>query len=152
MKLHPNDLDPSRCRQKVSHFSDFKPEYQHITHFYPQPSSQPHGAPLWSEPPSKSQDNMYAITPEIKESQNFSQENSDLTCPEDRALITYFLYTVIGQLRRCSFTKRNIKKARGGVRVNTDIGFGGMQCIHCMDKNYPHTFQAAEICQSRPDI
>jgi len=139
IKSYPNDPELSRCRQKVSHFSDFKPGYQHIA-CHPPPISQPHGAPMWSESPSKSRDNMYNITPESKESQNVAQDKSDLTCPEDRELITNFLYTVIGQLRRCSFAESDTKTARGGVRTNTDIGFGGMQCIHCMDKNYPRKF------------
>jgi len=123
---HPNGPELSQYHVKLS-----QPGY---AHFDPPPSSHRQGAPLQSKPSYKPRDELYAVVANIKET------NTNLTRPEDRVLITQFLFNVINQLQRCRFSESDVKTARGGVRLNIDIGFGGMQCVHCKDKNYPRKF------------
>jgi hypothetical protein len=48
----------------------------------------------------------------------------------DRHLITDYFYHVMKQLRICHF-KEEDRATRGGKRDNIELGYGGLECVHC---------------------
>lgn len=66
---------------------------------------------------------------------SFEEENSDfseepLVLPEDKLLLTDYFYYVNKQLKRCHFTDED-RKTKGGKRESIEVGFAGLECIHC---------------------
>lgn len=49
---------------------------------------------------------------------------------EDKLLLTDFLFYLMKQLRLVRFSEAD-RKTRGGKRENIQIGYGGLQCVHC---------------------
>ena len=68
------------------------------------------------------------------ESARPSSEGSDLgqtlVDPSDAELLTDYFYHMLQQLVICRFSEKD-RKTRGGKRENINIGYGGLQCIHC---------------------
>jgi hypothetical protein len=56
----------------------------------------------------------------------------ELVQEEDRILLTDFLFYLMKQLQIVRFSESD-RKTRGGKRENIQIGFGGLECIHCRD-------------------
>lgn len=53
-----------------------------------------------------------------------------LVLPEDKYLLTDYFYFVNKQLKRCVFNDED-RKTKGGKRESIEVGFAGLQCIHC---------------------
>lgn len=49
----------------------------------------------------------------------------------DSDLLTDYFYHMMQQLVVCRFSEKD-RKTRGGKRENIHIGYGGLQCIHCI--------------------
>lgn len=64
-----------------------------------------------------------------------SVEGSDLgqtlVEPSDADLLTDYFFHMLQQLVVCRFSEKD-RKTRGGKRENINIGYGGLQCIHCI--------------------
>jgi hypothetical protein len=65
----------------------------------------------------------------------FDEENEynneePLVLPEDKSLLTDYFYFVNKQLKRCEFNDED-RKTKGGKRESIEVGFAGLQCIHC---------------------
>ena len=56
--------------------------------------------------------------------------NRRLVLDEDKVLLTDYFYYIMKQLRHCEMTESD-RKSRGGKRESIDIGFSGLQCVHC---------------------
>jgi hypothetical protein len=56
----------------------------------------------------------------------------DLVQNEDKLLLTDFLFYLMKQLQIVRFSESD-RKTRGGKREKINIGFGGLECIHCRD-------------------
>jgi len=50
----------------------------------------------------------------------------------DADLLTDYFYHMMQQLVVCHFSEKD-RKSRGGKRENVNIGYGGLQCIHCIE-------------------
>ena len=50
----------------------------------------------------------------------------------DADLLTDYFYHMMQQLVVCRFSEKD-RKTRGGKRENINIGYGGLQCIHCIE-------------------
>ena len=65
-----------------------------------------------------------------------SVEGSDLgqtlVEPSDTDLLTDYFFHMLQQLVVCRFSEKD-RKTRGGKRENIKIGYGGLQCIHCIE-------------------
>ena len=65
-----------------------------------------------------------------------SIEGSDLgqtlVEPSDADLLTDYFFHMLQQLVVCRFSEKD-RKTRGGKRENINIGYGGLQCIHCIE-------------------
>ena len=66
---------------------------------------------------------------------DLTQANSDigssLVEPSDSELITDYFFHIMKQLVVCRFAEKD-RKTRGGKRENINIGYGGLQCRHCI--------------------
>jgi len=134
--LNPHFTDPDVGLHHPKRFSTFNPEDQHLDSL----SNHQQAVVFWPENTSNIEDKSpHLDAPKIDESLNIPVDKTRLTRPEDKTLITDFLYTVTSQLRRCEFSENDVK-TRGGVRTNIKIGFGGMQCLHCMGKRHSRKF------------
>lgn len=49
----------------------------------------------------------------------------------DATLLTDYFYHMMKQLVVCRFSESD-RKTRGGKRENVNLGYGGLQCIHCI--------------------
>ena len=65
-----------------------------------------------------------------RETEKSSDEVEILVEEADKYLITDYFYHVMKQLRICHF-KEEDRATRGGKRDNIEIGYGGLECIHC---------------------
>jgi len=50
----------------------------------------------------------------------------------DADLLTDYFFHMMQQLVVCRFSEKD-RKTRGGKRENINIGYGGLQCIHCIE-------------------
>lgn len=50
----------------------------------------------------------------------------------DTDLLTDYFFHMMQQLVVCRFSEKD-RKTRGGKRENINIGYGGLQCIHCIE-------------------
>ena len=50
----------------------------------------------------------------------------------DADLLTDYFFHMMQQLVVCRFSEKD-RKTRGGKRENINIGYGGLQCIHCVE-------------------
>jgi len=50
----------------------------------------------------------------------------------DADLLTDYFYHMMQQLVVCRFSEKD-RKTRGGKRENINVGYGGLQCIHCIE-------------------
>lgn len=57
-------------------------------------------------------------------------EASMLVLEEDRLLLTDYFYYLMRQLRLVRFSESD-RKTRGGKREKIQLGYGGLQCVHC---------------------
>jgi hypothetical protein len=57
-------------------------------------------------------------------------EASMLVLEEDRLLLTDYFYFLMRQLRLVRFSESD-RKTRGGKREKIQVGYGGLQCVHC---------------------
>ena len=55
--------------------------------------------------------------------------------PKDRGQMTDFIALLLLQVKRCRFNKGDIRKGTGAHRRDRKIGYPGLACIHCADKN-----------------
>ncbi|KAL7540425.1 hypothetical protein ACHAXR_010097, partial [Thalassiosira sp. AJA248-18] len=51
---------------------------------------------------------------------------------EDPDLLTDYFFHMMQQLVVCRFSEKD-RKTRGGKRENISLGYGGLQCIHCIE-------------------
>jgi hypothetical protein len=63
------------------------------------------------------------------------EEHDRLVEETDKHLITDYFYHVMKQLRICHF-KEEDRSTRGGKRDSIELGYGGLECLHC--KNTPN--------------
>jgi hypothetical protein len=63
---------------------------------------------------------------------NILREEERLVVDEDRLLLTDYFYYLMKQLRPVRFSEAD-RRTRGGKRENVKVGYGGLQCIHCID-------------------
>jgi hypothetical protein len=75
----------------------------------------------------------------MKMEKESTKVGSALVEDEDKHLITDYFYHVMKQLRICHF-KENDRITRGGKRDNIQIGFGGLECIHCSATQHQRKF------------
>lgn len=61
-----------------------------------------------------------------------SDVGSSLVEKSDSDLITDYFYHIMKQLVVCRFAEKD-RKTRGGKRENVNIGYGGLQCRHCIN-------------------
>ena len=59
-------------------------------------------------------------------------ENEILVLDEDRLLLTDYFFYLMKQLRKVTFTEMD-RKTRGGKREKIQLGYAGLQCVHCTD-------------------
>lgn len=57
-------------------------------------------------------------------------EDALLVREEDKLLLTDFLFYLMKQLRLVRFSESD-RKTRGGKRERIQIGYGGLECVHC---------------------
>ena len=57
----------------------------------------------------------------------------------DAGPLTDYFYHMMQQLVVCRFSNED-RMTRGGKRENINIGYGGLQCIHCIDASSPRKF------------
>jgi len=57
----------------------------------------------------------------------------------DADLLTDYFFHVMQQLVVCRFSEKD-RKTRGGKRENVNIGYGGLQCIHCIEATSARKF------------
>jgi hypothetical protein len=60
-----------------------------------------------------------------------SDIGSSLVEPSDCDLITDYFFHIMKQLVVCRFAEKD-RKTRGGKRENVNVGYGGLQCRHCI--------------------
>ncbi len=58
---------------------------------------------------------------------------------QDSNLLTDYFFHIMQQLVICRFSEKD-RKTRGGKRENVDIGYGGLQCIHCINRQTSRKF------------
>ena len=63
---------------------------------------------------------------------NILREDDRLVVEEDRLLLTDYFYYLMKQLRPVRFSEAD-RRTRGGKREKVKVGYGGLQCIHCID-------------------
>jgi hypothetical protein len=61
-----------------------------------------------------------------------SDIGSSLVESSDSELITDYFFHIMKQLVVCRFAEKD-RKTRGGKRENVNIGYGGLQCRHCIN-------------------
>jgi hypothetical protein len=59
-------------------------------------------------------------------------ESEQLVQEEDRLLLTEYFYYMMKQLRPVRFSESD-RRTRGGKREKIKVGYGGLQCVHCVD-------------------
>jgi hypothetical protein len=59
-------------------------------------------------------------------------ENKRLVLDEDKLLLTTYFFYLMKQLRLVRFSEAD-RKTRGGKRENIQVGYGGLQCVHCVE-------------------
>ncbi|KAL3806618.1 hypothetical protein ACHAXA_004422, partial [Cyclostephanos tholiformis] len=83
------------------------------------------------------------LTKTTLDSSRPSSKGSDLgqtlVDPTDADLLTDYFYHMLQQLVVCRFSEKD-RKTRGGKRENIIIGYGGLQCIHCIDSSSARKF------------
>eukprot|EP00956_Cyclotella_meneghiniana_P000755 scaffold816_cov43-Cyclotella_meneghiniana.AAC.5 len=68
-----------------------------------------------------------------------SDVGSSLVEPSDSDLITDYFFHIMKQLVVCRFAEKD-RKTRGGKRENINIGYGGLQCRHCINASSSRKF------------
>jgi hypothetical protein len=63
---------------------------------------------------------------------NSIPESEQLVQEEDRLLLTEYFYYMMKQLRPVRFSESD-RRTRGGKREKIRVGYGGLQCVHCVD-------------------
>lgn len=63
---------------------------------------------------------------------NLLPENERLVLDEDHLLLTDYFFYVMKQLRLVRFSESD-RRTRGGKRELVKVGYGGLQCVHCVD-------------------
>ena len=63
---------------------------------------------------------------------NILRDDDRLVVEEDRLLLTDYFYYLMKQLRPVRFSEAD-RRTRGGKREKVKVGYGGLQCIHCID-------------------
>lgn len=58
--------------------------------------------------------------------------SEQLVHENDKILLTDYFFYAMKQLRKVSFTEAD-RKTRGGKREKIAVGFGGLQCVHCVN-------------------
>uniref|UniRef100_A0A7S3DR52 Uncharacterized protein n=1 Tax=Entomoneis paludosa TaxID=265537 RepID=A0A7S3DR52_9STRA len=53
-----------------------------------------------------------------------------LVANDDQLLLTDYYYYLMRQLRQCRFAESD-RRTRGGKRDTVELGYGGLQCVHC---------------------
>jgi len=102
------------------------------------PITQPH-ASSQHRPPETPEEVVRAI--EYLEKHDKSRFDNDgrpvleadrLVLEEDRLLLTEYFYYLMKQLRLVRFSEAD-RRTRGGKREKIQVGYGGLQCVHCVD-------------------
>ena len=68
-----------------------------------------------------------------------TNESDQLVLDEDKLLLTDYFFHLMKQLKLVRFSESD-RKTRGGKREKVQVGFGGLQCIHCADANNSRKF------------
>lgn len=63
---------------------------------------------------------------------NLVRDAERLVLEEDRLLLTEYFYYLMKQLRLVRFSEAD-RRTRGGKREKVKVGYGGLQCVHCVD-------------------
>jgi hypothetical protein len=69
---------------------------------------------------------------EARSASSRGRSEPELVEADDKLLLTDFLFYLMKQLQIVRFSEAD-RKTRGGKRENIQIGFGGLECIHCRD-------------------
>jgi hypothetical protein len=89
--------------------------------------------PLREPPPRETDDVEVTRAIELLEShQGDSSVGEQLVVEEDRLLLTDYFYYLMKQLRPVRFSEAD-RRTRGGKREKVKVGYGGLQCSHCVD-------------------
>lgn len=96
--------------------------------------------PSREPPPRESDDVEVTRAIDLLESlQGDSGEAEQLVVEEDRLLLTDYFYYLMKQLRPVRFSESD-RRTRGGKREKVKIGYGGLQCLHCVDVSNTRKF------------
>lgn len=57
-----------------------------------------------------------------------------LTNPNDKSMVSDYLFLLVSQMERCVFTEADRTGGRSKVKTN-EVGFPGLQCEHCKGKS-----------------
>lgn len=66
-------------------------------------------------------------------------DDEKLVREEDKLLLTDFLYYLMKQLQVVRFSEAD-RKTRGGKRENINVGYGGLECVHCSESTKSRKF------------
>jgi hypothetical protein len=55
-----------------------------------------------------------------------------LVLEDDRLMLTEYFFYLMKQLREVKFSEAD-RRTRGGKREKVKVGYGGLQCVHCVD-------------------
>jgi hypothetical protein len=85
-----------------------------------------------------------------------STANRSVVVPEDKELVTDYLYLLMEQMQVCYFTEEDRTGGRSKVK-NFEVGFPGMQCQHCEGKAgfgryFPASLAALALANSDRNI
>ena len=61
--------------------------------------------------------------------------NRGVLSPKDKDQMTDFVALLLLQVQRCKFKKGDVRKGTGSHRRDRKIGYPGLACIYCADKN-----------------
>eukprot|EP00934_Nitzschia_sp_Nitz4_P006698 Nitzschia sp. Nitz4//scaffold203_size38902//20654//24028//NITZ4_007661-RA/size38902-processed-gene-0.62-mRNA-1//1//CDS//3329541427//6688//frame0 len=112
------------------------------------PASQPSGPPPAGGPPRREDmgDSIRHSIAHLVAKENDLNTKEDeignaekLVLDEDKLLLTDYFFYLMKQLRLCRFSEAD-RKTRGGKREKIQLGFGGLQCVHCSDVPNPRKF------------
>jgi hypothetical protein len=67
------------------------------------------------------------------------QENAMLVLEEDKLILTDYFFWIMKQLRMTRFAESD-RKTRGGKRETVQLGYGGLECVHCAGSTNPRKF------------
>ena len=79
-----------------------------------------------------------------------------LVVPEDKDLVTDYLYLLMEQMQTCRFTEEDRTGGRSKIK-NNEVGFPGMECSHCegragFGRYFPSSVSALSLANSDRNV